>query len=221
MKSKSLVALVSLLIFTLPISVGASSLNKAEDGVPEQNMDNYINQLETYVKIDNDGTISLDSSYKEDLEIPKKVTEGIEDWMNYLNQLVRDGKADINEDLEVSVDQDVQGLNTSNGDISLFASGRSGVDVHWWGYNIFLNSTETRTVYQSFKTSGGAMDGAAVISRFIPVPPTQLVSAISGAIGGGLVGFGNMIQDENQGNGVRIRFTGLGYAAVPTGVFPQ
>lgn len=40
-------------------------------------------------------------------------------------------------------------------------------------------------------------------------------------IGGGMVAFGKMIQSEHEGYGVRMRFTGLGYTAVPTGVFPQ
>ncbi|MFS0788907.1 hypothetical protein ABC345_21315 [Shouchella sp. 1P09AA] len=60
-----------------------------------------------------------------------------------------------------------------------------------------------------------------MISRHIPVPPRQLVSVISRTIGGGLIGLGNMIEAEHEGNGVRLRVTGLGYAVVPTGVFPQ
>lgn len=86
---------------------------------------------------------------------------------------------------------------------------------------MFLDSNETRTTYQSLKAGGGGAASVAGISRFIPIPPTQLASAIGAAIGGGLIGFGQMIQDEHNGNGVRLRFTGLGYAAVPTGVFPK
>ncbi len=175
----------------------------------EANMDGYIEQLEEYLTLTDEGTLEIDPTYTE-LDIPLQVTEGIEEWIDYLNEQVINGEATINSDFSVSITDEISVM-----------SNRSGVDVYWWGYNVFFNANETRTLYQSLKTSGGSAVGLSIIARYIPVPPTQLASAIGGAIGGGLAGLGQMIQDEHEGNGVRIRFTGLAYAAVPTGVFPQ
>lgn len=181
--------------------------------------DIYINKLEKYVIVNEDETLSLDPSYVE-LDIPSTFIDGIEEGLVYLNKLIKSNKAIVHPDLSVTMVDDVnQGITSFS--TKAKGCGRSGHDVYWWGYNIFLDCNETRTAYQSFKAGGGATAGIAAISRFIPVPPTQLASAIAGAIGGGLAGFGQMIQDEHEGNGVRIRFTGITYAAVPTGIFPQ
>lgn len=184
----------------------------------EKNTDNYIDKLEKYVIVNEDKTLSLDPAHVFELDIPLSFTSGIQEGLDYLNGLIKSNKAVVNTDLSVTMLDDY-----GKGNISVMsrARGRSGHDLYWWGYNIFLNSNETRTTYQSFKAGGGATAGLAAIARFIPVPPTQLASAIAGVIGGGLVAYGQMIQDEHKGNGVRMRFTGLGYAAVPTGVFPQ
>ncbi|NVB35649.1 hypothetical protein HAU45_19465 [Bacillus licheniformis] len=176
---------------------------------------NDVKKLEAYLKLNADGTLTLDPSYTK-LDISRSVTNEVQEWIKYLNGLVKQKEAVINSDFSVKI-LDKDG-NNNKMKVAKKGCGRSGHDVYWWGYNLYFDCNETRTLYQSFKAGGGATSGLALISRVIP---TQLASVISGVIGGGLVGFGQMIQDEHEGHGVRIRFTGLGYAAVPTGIFPQ
>jgi len=204
-----------------------ASFNDLPIVVPEENQmilsedvaDSYINKLEEYVIFNEDNTLTLDSDYVE-LGIPVDFTNSIEEGLDNLNTMIRSNQVIVDTDLNVTL---VGSFANNSMMMSARAKGcgRSGHDLYWWGYNIFLDCNETRSTYQSFMAGGAATAGIASISRFIPVPPTQLASAIAGAIGGGLVGFGKMIKDEHQGHGVRLRFTGLGYAAVPTGVFPQ
>ncbi|MFO6494622.1 MULTISPECIES: hypothetical protein [Bacillus] len=212
-------------VSTKGISVPNQKLKSEEFENVNVNMDD-VKRLEAYLKLNADGTLTLDPSYTK-LGISHSVTNEVHEWIKYLNGLVKQNEAVINSDFSVKIlakDGSVLTLDNGNNDkmkVAKKGCGRSGHKVYWWGYNLYFDCNETRTLYQSFKAGGGATTGLAAISRFIPVPPTQLASAIAGVIGGGLVGFGQMIQDEHEGHGVRIRFTGLGYAAVPTGVFPQ
>ncbi|MCI4126473.1 hypothetical protein [Bacillus haynesii] len=206
-------------------SVPDQKLNSEEFKTVKVSM-NDVKKLEAYLKLNADGTLTLDPSYTK-LDISRSVTNEVQEWIKYLNGLVKQKEAVINSDFSVKIlDKDgsvltLENENNNKMKVAKKGCGRSGHDVYWWGYNLYFDCNETRTLYQSFKAGGGATSGIALISRVIPVPPTQLASVISGVIGGGLVGFGQMIQDEHEGHGVRIRFTGLGYAAVPTGVFPQ
>lgn len=225
MKIKVMLGFLMLFIVGLmPIAMSASAEEQMNDAGFEhraENMDTYIEQLEVYLNINEDGKLVIDSAYSE-LAIPTEVTAGIEDWISYLNNMIENGEAVVNLDYSVTMLDGHENDVKEDNKIILFAScGRSGHDLYWWGYNVFFDCNETRSVYQSFKAGGGGTVGIAAISRYIPIPPTQLASAIAGVIGGGLIGFGQMIQDEHNGNGVRMRFTGLGYAAVPTGIFPQ
>lgn len=183
---------------------------------------NDVKKLEAYLKLNADGTLTLDPSYTK-LDISRSVTNEVQDWIKYLNDLVKQKEAVINSDFSVKIlDKDGSVLTLENGNNHKMKVAKKGavdlVMISTGGDIIFILTVMKQ---EPFKAGGGATSGLALISRVIPVPPTQLASVISGVIGGGLVGFGQMIQDEHEGHGVRIRFTGLGYAAVPTGVFPQ
>ncbi|WP_254109647.1 hypothetical protein [Bacillus pumilus] len=232
--SKLLIGLLTIIISTTFFSnVSYAEVKKSDDSNSEKNQSEQkdvkkakvsmkdIKKIESYLYLSKKGTLILKPDYT-DLNLDHTIIKEVKTWLKYSNQLVLEKKAVIQPDFSIKM------LNESNTNsldhkISTLSKGcgKNGHNVYWWGYNLYFDCNETRSLYQSFKAGGGATSGIAAISRFIPVPPTQLASAIAGVIGGGLVGFGQMIQDEHEGHGVRIRFTGLGYAAVPSGVFPQ
>ncbi|MGM5471868.1 hypothetical protein [Bacillus pumilus] len=232
--SKLLIGLLTIIISTTFFSnVSYAEVKKSDDSNSEKNQSEQkdvkkakvsmkdIKKIESYLYLSKKGTLILKPDYT-DLNLDHTIIKEVKTWLKYSNQLVLDKKAVIQPDFSIKM-LDESNTNSLDHKISTLSKGcgKNGHNVYWWGYNLYFDCNETRSLYQSFKAGGGATSGIAAISRFIPVPPTQLASAIAGVIGGGLVGFGQMIQDEHEGHGVRIRFTGLGYAAVPSGVFPQ
>ncbi|WP_223260736.1 hypothetical protein [Bacillus sp. LNXM65] len=235
--SKLLIGLLTIIISTTGFSnVGSAEEKKSDVNNSEQNQPLHseqkdvkktkvsmkdIKKIESYLYLSKKGTLILKSNYT-DLNLDHSIIKEVKAWLKYSNQLVLEKKAVIQPDFSIKM-LDESNTNSLDHKVSTLSKGcgKNGHNVYWWGYNLYFDCNETRSLYQSFKAGGGATSGIAAISRFIPVPPTQLASSIAGVIGGGLVGFGQMIQDEHEGHGVRIRFTGLGYAAVPSGVFPQ
>ncbi|MCY7576049.1 hypothetical protein MKY83_16195 [Bacillus sp. FSL M8-0266] len=235
--SKLLIGLLTIIISTTGFSnVGSAEEKKSDVNNSEQNQPLHseqkdvkktkvsmkdIKKIESYLYLSKKGTLILKSNYT-DLNLDHSIITEVKAWLKYSNQLVLEKKAVIQPDFSIKM-LDESNTNSLDHKVSTLSKGcgKNGHNVYWWGYNLYFDCNETRSLYQSFKAGGGATSGIAAISRFIPIPPTQLASAIAGVIGGGLVGFGQMIQDEHEGHGVRIRFTGLGYAAVPSGVFPQ
>lgn len=232
--SKLLIGLLTIIISTTFFSnVSYAEVKKSDDSNSEKNQSEQkdvkkakvsmkdIKKIESYLYLSKKGTLILKPDYT-DLNLDHTIIKEVKTWLKYSNQLVLEKKAVIQPDFSIKM-LDESNTNSLDHKVSTLSKGcgKNGHNVYWWGYNLYFDCNETRSLYQSFKAGGGATSGIAAISRFIPVPPTQLASAIAGVIGGGLVGFGQMIQDEHEGHGVRIRFTGLGYAAVPSGVFPQ
>ncbi|MCY7616678.1 hypothetical protein MH116_02195 [Bacillus pumilus] len=234
---KLFIGLLTIIISTTFFSnVSSAEVKKTDDNNSEKNQSLHseqkdvkktkvsmkdIKKIESYLYLSKKGTLILKPDYT-DLNLDHTIIKEVKTWLKYSNQLVLEKKAVIQPDFSIKM-LDESNTNSLDHKISTLSKGcgKNGHNVYWWGYNLYFDCNETRSLYQSFKAGGGATSGIAAISRFIPVPPTQLASAIAGVIGGGLVGFGQMIQDEHEGHGVRIRFTGLGYAAVPSGVFPQ
>ncbi|MEM5027407.1 hypothetical protein WKH33_00225 [Priestia sp. WB3] len=227
--SKLLIGLLTIIISTTGFSNVGSAEEKKSDVNNSEQKDvkktkvsmKDIKKIESYLYLSKKGTLILKPDYT-DLNLDHSIIKEVKAWLKYSNQLVLEKKAVIQPDFSIKM-LDESNTNSLDHKVSTLSKGcgKNGHNVYWWGYNLYFDCNETRSLYQSFKAGGGATSGIAAISRFIPVPPTQLASAIAGVIGGGLVGFGQMIQDEHEGHGVRIRFTGLGYAAVPSGVFPQ
>ncbi|WP_281237567.1 hypothetical protein P5654_018845 [Bacillus safensis] len=234
---KLFIGLLTIIISTTFFSnVSSAEVKKSDDNNSENNQSLHsdqkdvkktkvsmkdIKKIESYLYLSKKGTLILKPDYT-DLNLDHTIIKEVKTWLKYSNQLVLEKKAVIQPDFSIKMLDD-SNTNSLDHKVSTLSKGcgKNGHNVYWWGYNLYFDCNETRSLYQSFKAGGGATSGIAAISRFIPVPPTQLASAIAGVIGGGLVGFGQMIQDEHEGHGVRIRFTGLGYAAVPSGVFPQ
>lgn len=76
---------------------------------------NDVKKLEAYLKLNADGTLTLDPSYTK-LDISRSVTNEVQDWIKYLNDLVKQKEAVINSDFSVKIlDKDGSVLTLENG----------------------------------------------------------------------------------------------------------
>lgn len=76
---------------------------------------NDVKKLEAYLKLNADGTLTLDPSYTK-LDISRSVTNEVQEWIKYLNGLVKQKEAVINSDFSVKIlDKDGSVLTLENG----------------------------------------------------------------------------------------------------------
>lgn len=157
-----------------------------------------------------------------------------EDFQNVKNQIAEMNITleEINrEDLD-NATVDAEGITfyeESQGAPTFEAASSKGINsfrTYWWGYNIYLNDHWTKTTYQMLYAGAG---GAALYAKLSPLfsAPTAVLKAAlyTGAAAG--AGLAKLMQSENKGKGVRIRFTKsigpLPGQTIPvwTGVFAQ
>lgn len=99
------------------------------------------------------------------------------------------------------------------------STGINAFEVNWWGYNVYLNNHWTKTTYQMIYAGAG---GAALYAKIAPMftAPTAIVKATLYVVAAAGAGLATLMQSENKGKGIRIRFTDVGIP-VWTGVFGQ
>ncbi|PAD40151.1 hypothetical protein [Terribacillus sp. 7520-G] len=194
------------LAFTTLIGSGAYTVNAQSIYQPANQPDTVqatsvqtdeeiIKALTPYVEV-KDGKIYLNEDYKNSVTISDDVISNITEYMSELNKSVDAGEVVINEDLTV----------TETNKAFTTASSGTSYKLHWWGVTMTMNNKDATEFAQTLQNTGGATVGAATISRFIPSPPTVLVSTIAGVIGGAGVSLGNRIDSKNKGKGVKIEF---------------
>ena len=76
------------------------------------------------------------------------------------------------------------------------------IEVKSWGYNIYFTNKETKQV----------ANGETVIGIGLGLAGLEVPAAF-------VEGLGAIISTQNNGYGVRVRMTGLGAKAIPTGIF--
>lgn len=84
----------------------------------------------------------------------------------------------------------------------MYSGGGWCLECHWWGYNIYLTHKERQAL-----TTGQTLVGLAAGLASVGV-----AAAIIGA-------YATIVWNYDDGYGVKIRVTGLGPNAVPTGVW--
>lgn len=105
--------------------------------------------------------------------------------------------------------------------VSARAGGRNALEIHWWGYKLFLNDNLTNTTAQALAGGAGT---AAIVAIWAPwfTAPTAVVKAVAATVGVVLGGSSAMFYKTNKGKGVYLRFTGILPATVVyTGMFAQ
>lgn len=86
--------------------------------------------------------------------------------------------------------------------------GRSGVEVHWWGFALFMDRELTDAVALALQMAAGASASANQLCRVIPqLAPLGLAYGIAGALAGMAAA---VIRPYNHGYGVAIDFA-LGF----------
>lgn len=89
-----------------------------------------------------------------------------------------------------------------NNDEMTYVNGGWCIETHWWGYNLYLTHSERRTL-----STGQIIAGIALGCAELWVPA------------GIVTGVCALIANYDDGNGVRIRMTGLYSNAVVTGLY--
>jgi len=179
------------------------SSNHSENDKNEQ----IINELSKFVEKQPNGEIYLNSNYKKEVNISAENAQKLEKHIDLLNESVRKGELIINDDLSVDVIGNPSRILSEYGiNSAMAASSGTSYSISVWGVTVFMDNNDASEFAQTLINTGGATVGASAISRFIPSPPTILVSTIIGVIGGGGVAAGKRIEQYNKGKGVRLEF---------------
>lgn len=200
-----------------------------EEVSPEmREIETYVSELQPYVSINGDGTISLDPIHLTNEETPEDVLAEITAWMNLVNEDVIAGKAYVAEDLTVhwyDTPEDIvarEEATASTGSIETFAyDGVNKISTYWWGYKVYLDHELGNKT--SLYLYGGAAFTAAVNSWIVKMPyaPVWIVKGILGSMVAAYSFLATTIRVQDKGYGVYIRFTGkLPYIAY-TGTYSQ
>lgn len=118
------------------------------------------------------------------------------------------------------VDNHVQFLD-QNVSARASSKGKNALEVHWWGYKVFLNDNLTNTTAQALAGGSGT---AALVSIWAPwfSAPTAIVKAVATSAVVVLGGSSAMFYKTNKGKGIYLRFTGILPAnVIYTGMFSQ
>lgn len=198
---------------TLPFYEASAAGNGLKDNsISSNNIANdeneqIINILSKFVEKQPNGTIYLNSDYKKELNISEDNVQKLEKHIDLLNESVRKGELIINDDFSVDVIGNPSSFLAEYGiNSAMAASSGTSYSISVWGVTVFMDNNDASEFAQTLINTGGATVGASAISRFIPSPPTILVSTIIGVIGGGGVAAGKRIEQYNKGKGVRLEF---------------
>ncbi len=118
------------------------------------------------------------------------------------------------------VDNHVQFLD-QNVSARASSKGKNALEVHWWGYKVFLNDNLTNTTAQALAGGSGT---AALVAIWAPwfSAPTAIVKAVATSAVVVLGGSSAMFYKTNKGKGIYLRFTGILPAnVIYTGMFSQ
>ncbi|WP_096437434.1 hypothetical protein [Alteribacter populi] len=221
----TLIALSFLMLFSLVAPnlnqvQASSSDNNGNMNIAQEISHEVIEKADKYISLENERyVISNVSDLKK--EVSNEEFQTIKHKVNEINSTLKEvsneelSKAKINGDV-------ISFSNESENDdgMNIMSAGRTGVDVLWWGYRIYLNDNHTRTTAQALGTGAG---GAAIAALWAPwfSAPTAIIKAVAKTLAIALGGAAGVITATNQGSGVYFRFTGVQPIVTYTGVHPQ
>ena len=200
------VAVASALVGVLGVTGGEmlSSPIIVEASVEEAqlNVDDMIREVEEYVQLNSDGTISLSSETPEYLR-EKYNLDALEIYFSELNEQVREGQISVNEDLSI------------NQDIKMARSNVDFVDSYWWGKAFIYSYKNAIREISLFRSSAGYVGaGSAAVGGVIGGPVGALIGGLGGIVGGAyLNGIANSMETSNNlsnGRGVELHINRAG-----------
>lgn len=189
---KSLISILTLMLALGGVSPSLASAVKGDNVVvdPENQLvrvdqKTLIQEVEQYVEVLDDGTISLKDV---PTEIYEKYSLGLlEERFVDLNSRVATEEISISEDLTITSDS-VQ-ANAVYGSWT----------EHWWGYDRKFNNSQAISFSNYCLTVAG---GAVIVGGYFPP-----VAALGGITGGYFAIVSARINENNKGNGVYIGVT--------------
>ncbi|OBA05351.1 hypothetical protein A9P44_16340 [Paenibacillus polymyxa] len=216
----SLVVLSGTVLPTL--SYASQSPNNYESNIVSNvDVKKYTDDLQPFVRTAKDGTLYLDTTYKDKVKVPDEVTQSITAWMSVVNEDIKQGLATVNSSYEVIY----RNSNTSEFSTQVVRGGVDDVRTFWWGFELWLSHSTTTEVIYALTGGATASKVAEIIAKRIPAAPAKVLTLIlefSTVITGGGAA---LLKIKDQGNGVYLTFGWPipGSASLPplSGVEPQ
>ena len=124
---------------------------------PAANIQSSLDRLEKSLKLNPDGTVSLDMTDPDYVSLNRGDSAFGESLLASLNTMINEGLIRVNPDLSV--------VWLRQPSLSCQSVERSSCKTHWWGEACHVNSSTTKKVCTGLE--GG--EGALIICGFIPV----------------------------------------------------
>jgi len=167
----------------------------------------------------------LQNSYKNHVDVPDEIVKEVKAWMDTLNKLSKKGKVEITKDLEVNILDKKKEKNDASSTVETFRSGgKNDLDFTWKGPRLYLCEDNTRELENLLIKSAGTSAIVAAIAKWTGAG-TKTVYPVAIVISGASGTIAKLLDNNCEGNGVRIRFSpGLPPYTPPyvyTGMEPQ
>lgn len=152
-----MVFLIVLAIASLGCSAKKSASVMKYGPSPAANIHSSLDRLEKILKLNPDGTVSLDVTNPDYVSLSRGDSAFGKSLLASLNTMVEEGLVRVNPDLSVTW--------LRQPSLSCQSVGRSSCKTKWWGETCHVNSSTTKKVCTGLE--GG--EGALIICGFIPV----------------------------------------------------
>lgn len=168
----------------------------------------YAEKLQPYVQILEDGTLSLNPTYKENVQVPEEVINSIKNWMNLVNEDIKSGLARVDSNYEIiyfnySVPSQDQSQYTTQ---QLVSGGVNEVRTFWWGYEYWFSHATTNEIVVALMKGAIGTKVLEIIVKRVPIPQGKAATIgleIATLIAGGSAG---LFKAKDQGNGIYVTF---------------
>ncbi|KJD47418.1 hypothetical protein [Paenibacillus terrae] len=175
----------------------------------------YVDVLQPYVHTNKqDGTLYIDPTYKQNVQVPEAVIESINAWFNVVNEDIKSGDAIVNSNLEVVY----TGNNPSNVKPQVVKGGVNDFRTFWWGYELWMDHGTVQEVSNAMAIGASITKLVEIILKRVPGIPGKLLPILV-EISTWIQGTGYVfLRTTDNGNGVYITFA---YPVHPTRIDPQ
>ncbi|WP_289141439.1 hypothetical protein [uncultured Brevibacillus sp.] len=194
--SVSMVALLGSSV--LPVSAFASE-RTIQENINEENNEvkAYVDLLKPFVKVAEDGTLFLDESYKDSVQVPEGVVESIKSWQAELNQDILNGDFYVTEGLEV-ISKLPQGFVGSN---------EVEIVYYWWGFGLYIGNNVTKDLEKLLASGASISKGVNLITKKSSDKRAKTIEYIADIVSWVFATGYMILRTNNDGNGVLITIT--------------
>lgn len=168
----------------------------------------YTEKLQPYVQILEDGTLSLNPTYKENVQVPEEVINSINNWMNIVNKDIKSGLAKVDSNYEIiyfnysSPSPDLNQKYTQQ----LVSGGVDEFRTFWWGCEYWFSHATTNEIVIALTKGAVGTKLLEIIVKRVPMPQGKAATLgleLATLIAGGSAG---LFKVKDKGNGIYITF---------------